>query len=170
MEIMGLSIVWNFAGLNFDNVKYLHIFYPIAKKLEFNTLSLANWIRNIRPQIKLVLSKIDYQTHTLSHFIWETNTPLIINELGIAEPEYGQSLNPKLLDMVVVPLLAFDKKGNRIGYGKGFYDRFLAECRNDVQKIGVSFFPPVEDITDINEFDIPLDACVTPEEIWRFKV
>jgi len=169
MEIKTLSIVWNFSGLNFDRIKYLHIFYPITEKLEFNSLPLANWIRNMHPGIKLVLSKSNFETNTLSHFTWETDTPLAKNSLGITEPEYGIPINSELLDMIVVPLLAFDKKGNRIGYGKGFYDRFLSECRTDAQKVGVSFFPPVEEITDLNEFDIPLNACVTPEEIWRFE-
>jgi 5-formyltetrahydrofolate cyclo-ligase len=169
MDIKALTIVWNFSGLDFTQVKYLHLFYPIAKKLEFNTISLANWIRNIHPEIKLVLSKSDHTTNTLSHFIWEPDTPLTVTPFGITEPDSGIPINPDQLDMIVVPLLAFDTKGNRIGYGKGFYDRFLADCRADAQKIGVSFFPPVEEISDINEFDIPLDACVSPEMIWKFS-
>lgn len=168
MEIRTLSVVWNFSGLNFGSVRYLHMFYPIVGKLEFNSLVLANWIRNIRPGINLVLSKSNFENHTLFHFLWETDTPLAINQFGITEPESGVAVSPDLLDMVVVPLLAFDKKGHRVGYGKGFYDRFLSECRPDVQKIGVSCFPPVEEISDVSEFDVPLDACVTPEMIWRF--
>jgi 5-formyltetrahydrofolate cyclo-ligase len=170
MEIKAITIVWNFSGLNFRDVKYLHIFYPIAGKLEFNSLLLANWIRNIHPEIKLVLSKSNFETNTLSHFIWEQDTPLIVNPLGITEPEYGIPVDSDLLDMVVVPLLAFDKQGNRIGYGKGFYDRFLSGCRADIQKIGVSCFPPVEEIEGINDFDVPLNVCVTPETIWRFEI
>ena len=169
IKMKTIATIWNFTELNFDQIKYLHIFYPIAEKSEFNSLQLANWIRNIHPEINLVLSKASFDTNTLSHFIWERDTPLAVNALGITEPDYGIPVDSELLDMVVVPLLAFDKKGNRIGYGKGFYDRFLSQCRPDAQKIGISLFPPVEEIADINEFDIPLDACVSPEEIWRFK-
>lgn len=161
------AIVRNFSTLNFNGVKYLHVFYPITGKSEFDSLLLAEYIRSNHPEIKLVLSKSEFKTNTLSHFIWDDDTKLAINAWGITEPETGVAIDPKLLDMILIPLLAFDKKGNRIGYGKGFYDRFLSECRPDVQKAGLSFFPPVDDIRDISSYDIPLDLCVTPEKIWR---
>lgn len=169
IETKTLSIIRNFSTVNFIQVKYLHVFYPIAGKTEFNSLLLADWIRSNHPEIKLVLSKSNFETNTLSHFIWDTDTKLAMNTWGITEPETGVAINPGLLDMILIPLLAFDKKGNRIGYGKGFYDRFLSECRPDAQKTGVSFFHPVDEITGINEFDVPLDMCVTPEKIWRLQ-
>ena len=70
--------------------------------------------------------------------------------------------------MVLVPLLCFDESGHRVGYGKGFYDRFLTKCRPDTQKVGLSYFPPVKEITDADSFDIRLDLCLTPEKVWRF--
>ena len=70
--------------------------------------------------------------------------------------------------MVFVPLLAFDKKGHRVGYGKGFYDKFLSECKPDAIKIGLSFFEPEELITDVFESDVKLDYCVTPNSIHAF--
>jgi 5-formyltetrahydrofolate cyclo-ligase len=72
------------------------------------------------------------------------------------------------IDVVFVPLLAFDKNGNRVGYGKGFYDNFLAKCREDVIKIGLSFFEPEEIIDDVFKTDIRLDYCVTPFGINNF--
>jgi 5-formyltetrahydrofolate cyclo-ligase len=71
------------------------------------------------------------------------------------------------IDLVIVPLLAFDKYGNRVGYGKGFYDRFLSKCRSNVIKVGVSFFEPADRITDINPLDIRLDYCITPTRVWK---
>lgn len=167
IEVKTSTIVRNFSTLDFTRIKYLHIFYPIAGKSEFNSLRLADWIRSDHPEIKLVLSKSNLEMNTLSHFIWDADTKLSVNAWGITEPETGTAIDPKLLDMILVPLLAFDKKGNRIGYGKGFYDRFLSGCRPDSPKAGISFFPPVDYITDINSFDIPLDLCITPERIWR---
>lgn len=70
--------------------------------------------------------------------------------------------------MVLIPLLAFDKKGYRVGYGKGFYDRFLADCRPDVVKVGLSVFEPIDEIADLNEFDIKMDFCITPNRVWQF--
>ena len=70
------------------------------------------------------------------------------------------------IDLVLIPLLCFDKKGYRVGYGKGYYDRFLAECRPDVMKIGLSIFEPVDEISDVDEFDVKMDYCITPNKIW----
>jgi 5-formyltetrahydrofolate cyclo-ligase len=91
-----------------------------------------------------------------------------MNSWGITEPESGELVSPKCLDMVLVPLLVFDKQGKRVGYGKGFYDRFLSQCRSNVLKVGLSYFKPIEKIGDADTYDIPLDICVTPDEIWYF--
>ncbi len=72
------------------------------------------------------------------------------------------------IDWVLVPLLAFDRRGHRVGYGKGFYDRFLAGCRSDARKIGLSLFAPVVAIDDIGSQDVALDAVVTPDRVWTF--
>mgnify|MGYP003575184065 FL=1 len=92
-----------------------------------------------------------------------------MNEWGITEPVSGVEVLPEQLDIVLIPLLVYDKKGNRVGYGKGFYDRFLSECRSDAMKVGLSFFEPVDLISDANELDIPLDACISPKGIFTFK-
>jgi 5-formyltetrahydrofolate cyclo-ligase len=70
---------------------------------------------------------------------------------------------------VIVPLLCFDRRGHRVGYGKGFYDRYLQKCRPDCIKAGLSFFDPVDLIDDTYADDIPLDICVTPSETFRFN-
>ena len=79
------------------------------------------------------------------------------------------SINPRLVDVVFIPLLAYDIKGNRVGYGKGFYDRFLTKCKNDLLKVGLSFFPPENQIIKTNNNDIAIDICVTPNKIFKFK-
>jgi 5-formyltetrahydrofolate cyclo-ligase len=168
-EKLTQAILQNFSSLDFNNLNYIHVFYPIIGKSEFNTLVLSDWLRENHPEIKLVLSKSNTSNHTLSHFIWDSDTRLCMNQWGITEPENGVAVSPDALDLVLVPLLAFDKKGNRIGYGKGFYDRFLAECRTDVKKVGISYFPPEELIEGTNEHDIPLDLCITPEKVWNIN-
>ena len=70
--------------------------------------------------------------------------------------------------MVILPLLAFDQQGYRVGYGKGFYDKFLSGCREDCLKVGFSYFEPIETIDDCNEFDVPLDLCITPQNVYVF--
>lgn len=167
-EDMSAAISNHFKLLDLSKIHFLHLFYPIAGKAEFDSLLLVNWLRSAHPEIKLVLSKSDIRLHTLSHHIWDENTGLSMNQWGITEPENGAEVGPAQLDLILVPLLAFDTNGNRIGYGKGFYDRFLQECRSDSLKVGVSFFPPGEAIP-VNEFDVPLDLCITPQKVWKFN-
>ena len=66
------------------------------------------------------------------HIICDDNTILNENDYGIMEPVDGTIIPYENIDMVICPLLTFDKNGYRVGYGKGFYDRFLTQCRNDV--------------------------------------
>ena len=75
---------------------------------------------------------------------------------------------PKKIDVVFVPLLAFDLEGNRVGYGKGYYDRFLKNCTSECIKIGVSFFPPEKKINN-DTLDVNLNYCVTPDKIYSFS-
>jgi 5-formyltetrahydrofolate cyclo-ligase len=72
------------------------------------------------------------------------------------------------VQVVLVPLLAYDGKGNRLGFGKGHYDTFLGSLPHSVIKIGLSFFPP-EDTLPVEPHDIPLNYCITPEQVWAFS-
>ena len=91
------------------------------------------------------------------------------SEWGIPEPVEGYVLEPTDLDIVLIPLLAFDLNGNRVGYGKGFYDRYLLNCRPDCLKIGISLFDPVEGIEDVESHDIPLDMAICPAKLYDFR-
>lgn len=170
IETYSRSILAKIKTLDvFSTIKALHIFYPIPGKKEVNTLLIVDWLKTEYPRLNIVLPKSDLHSHTLKHIIWTEDTPLAMNEWGITEPESGHNISPNEIDVVLLPLLAFDKKGNRVGYGKGFYDRFLTECRNDTMKIGLSFFEPEEEIEDVDEFDIPLNICITPNNIWQIN-
>ena len=104
----------------------------------------------------------------MAHFLLTDNTKIKKNEYNIPEPVNGLEVPSNKIDVVFVPLLAFDKTGNRVGYGKGFYDKFLSECKPDAIKIGLSFFEAEELISDIFEGDIKLDYCVTPNDVYSF--
>jgi 5-formyltetrahydrofolate cyclo-ligase len=88
---------------------------------------------------------------------------------GIPEPIGGRIVEPAEFDVVLIPLLAFDVNGHRVGYGKGFYDRYLASCRPDCLKIGISFFEAVAPIVDVEAHDIPLDMAICPTQIYDFR-
>ncbi len=93
---------------------------------------------------------------------------MALHKFGMAEPFASEKIEATDIDLVITPLLAFDKKGYRVGFGKGFYDKLLAQCKPDVIKVGLSFFEAEEKIDDINQHDISLDYCITPETIYSF--
>jgi 5-formyltetrahydrofolate cyclo-ligase len=101
-----------------------------------------------------------------SYLLDENN--LETNSWGIHEARGGTIIPSNSIDLIIVPLLTFDKQGHRVGYGKGYYDRFLKTCRTDSLKIGLSFFPPEEKITDIDSNDFPVDQVITPERVYAF--
>ena len=104
----------------------------------------------------------------MKHFLLTDNTKIIKNEFNIPEPVDGLEVPVFKIEVVFVPLLAFDEIGNRVGYGKGFYDKFLAECNSETVKIGLSFFEAEFEITDVNANDIRLNYCVTPNKVYEF--
>jgi 5-formyltetrahydrofolate cyclo-ligase len=90
------------------------------------------------------------------------------NDYNIPEPVDGIEVPSNKIEVVFIPLLAYDKTGNRVGYGKGFYDKFLAECHTNTIKIGLSFFEPEELISDVTTSDVQLNYCVTPNKVIKF--
>ena len=106
---------------------------------------------------------------TLENLRFSFDTELVKNRWHILEPTTSELVEIEKLDAVLAPLLCFDRKGFRVGYGKGFYDKFLNECRKDCLKIGLSFFPPVAQISDAQSFDVKLDFCITPQEVFEVK-
>lgn len=150
--------LWNFQNY--------HIFLPIEKKSEIDTQGIISILLGFDKNI--IVPKIISPTN-LEHYLLTDTTKFDVNALGVQEPLDGIIVNPTQLDVVFIPLLAFDTVGNRIGYGKGFYDRFLNECKPNVIKIGLSFFEAEERISDVSPLDIPLDYCVTPKKTYSFK-
>lgn len=149
----------------------IHLFLPIQRQKEMDTWLIIRHIWELYPAIQLAVSVTDVATNQLWHYPLAPDTILRENRWGIPEPVDPDqpTLNPSLFDLVLVPLLAFDQCGNRIGYGKGFYDRFLANCRPDCRKVGLSLFEPVTHIEGIEPTDVQLDACITPSQICFFS-
>lgn len=157
-----------FNDIDLTTVSVIHSFLSISKNKEPDTWPLIYQIQERYPSIRISLPKIDVNTGTLENFYFENSGQLKVNSLGIPEPEYGNPTATSDIDIVIVPLLCFDTKGNRVGYGKGYYDRFLPQCKPGCRKIGLSFFEPVERIVDANHLDVALDVCVTPDKTYFF--
>jgi len=147
---------------NFDlTKKNISVFLPIKKFNEVNTWHLINEI-DANFYLPVIKSK------TLKHIQFEDKIQLTFNTWGIQEPIYGIEILPKKFDYVIVPLLAYDKNGHRIGYGAGFYDNLLIQCNPNCKFIGVSFFDPLIELIETYPTDIPMHYCVTPTKILKF--
>lgn len=147
-----------------DSAVY-HLYLSAVGKREVDTSFLLALLREKGK--KIAVPKMG-AAGSLSHFLLAENTRLVTNSWGIPEPSGGNTLTPDAIDVVFVPLLAFDNAGNRVGYGGGYYDRFLKACRQDVVTVGLSFFGPVPEISDVHPGDVPLSYVVTPERVYAF--
>ena len=163
---MSLEIANQALKLRIWEKTYYHIFLPISDKKEVDTTYLMHILQGKDKSI--VVSKTDFSTLEMKHFLLQENTLLKTSDYGIPEPVSGIEVSPEILEVVFVPLLAYDQNGNRIGYGKGFYDRFLEKCSPSTVFVGLSFFTPEPKIS-FEDTDIPLDYCITPEKIFDFK-
>jgi 5-formyltetrahydrofolate cyclo-ligase len=158
-----------FQQLPLPFVDTVHCYLPATTRKEPDPLPLARFMAFRNPALQLIVPVVNADRQTLSHVLLEADTMLELNNWGIPEPVDAQPADPSSAQLVFIPLLAFDRQGHRVGYGKGFYDRFLANLPQDILRIGLSFFDPVERITDTNTFDIRLHYCVTPEHLYAFE-
>ena len=166
IDDLSLAIANKVLTLPIWDKTYFHIFLPITEHKEVNTEFILHLLSGKDKEI--VISKCDFETCHLIHFLLTDNTKIKKNQYNIPEPIDGLEVPTNKIEVVFVPLLAFDKTGHRAGYGKGFYDKFLKECKQEIIKIGLSFFEPEELIEDIFENDVKLNYCVTPNKIYEF--
>jgi 5-formyltetrahydrofolate cyclo-ligase len=145
--------------------KTCSLFLPIERHKEINTYLLLE--KGVAIGAKMVIPRCE-ENLRLKHFLFEHQKQLKTNALGIPEPHSGKLIPTKQIDIVFVPLLAIDSNGQRVGYGKGYYDRFLKKCRPDCLFIGLHLFDEQIEISDFEDTDVPLHYCVGPTKIERF--
>lgn len=168
MEKMQDLMLIQFQALDIDIPANIMAFSPLESRNEFNTQLITDYCYFKNPEQVLFYPVMNPASQTISCVAVNDDTLFDTNSYGIDEPIDGQQVLPEALDWVLLPLLAFDRRGYRVGYGKSYYDRFLKECRDDVVKIGFSFFAPVDRISNINRHDEKMDYCITPDDIYRF--
>lgn len=142
-----------------------HLFLSISEKKEINTEYLLHILQGRDKSV--IVPKSDFSSGELKHILLQDNTRLQPSSYGIPEPVSGIEIQVSIIDVVFVPLLVFDIEGNRVGYGKGFYDRFLAQCSANTIFIGLSFFE-AEPLMENSSLDIPLHYCITPFKTYSF--
>jgi 5-formyltetrahydrofolate cyclo-ligase len=145
---------------------HFHLFFPIQKLNEINTFLIRDILER-RNKI-LYTSVLGNLNNEMGTILVEKRTEFVEDQYGIPVSRNFELISPELIQAVFVPLLAVDYKGQRIGYGKGYYDRFLATIDPKVIKIGLSIFEPIHHIPS-ESFDIPLDYCFTPKNMFNFS-
>lgn len=161
-----------FCQFRVEEWRWLHLFLPLARRHEPDTWRIVRRIWSEGLAVRLAAPVVQPNGISLKHYELAPDTPLHENRWGIPEPAAATApeVPAAAFDAVLVPLLAVDAAGHRVGYGGGFYDRFLAQCGPHTQLIGLSVLDeaPVARIADVLPTDVPLHACLTPGGVWRF--
>ena len=165
VEDLSIQIANNALQLPIWDVTNYHLFLSISTKKEINTEYLLHILQGRDKTI--IVPKVITGTSQMEHVLLQDNTTLKTSNYGVPEPVSGFEIQPEKIEVIFIPLLAYDTNGNRLGYGKGYYDRFLKQCNPEAIFIGLSFFEP-ETTIPFEETDIPLHFCVTPEKTYTF--
>lgn len=161
-------ILINFQKLDLPFINCVHTYLAIENQNEVETENIIRYLKFKNPGIKIVVPKINLDAGEMKHYIFNDDVEMAPNSFGIIEPVKGEKVNSGEIDLVLTPLLAFDKRGYRVGYGKGFYDKFFQQCNSNVIRVGLSFFDAEEIIDDINPYDMPLHYCISPNSVYAF--
>ncbi len=156
-----------FQKLDWSNTRVIGSFYPIEKHNEPNTVLLTSYLQQFIPDLLIAYPVIDKASKTMEFY--EATDALIVNSLGIHEPNKKNIILKNELDIFLVPLLGFDLNGHRIGFGKGYYDKYFSTCFHTHYRIGISYFDPIPNLLDTHEFDVPLTHCITPWKSYEFE-
>ena len=151
-----------------DDIQLLMSYWPMSSMNEPNTHLFSRYMHHSLPHLQMAYPVADFSDCSMRAILIDEDTVYTTDEYGITTPKTGEAIDPEAIDIVFVPMLVCDVEGYRVGYGKGFYDRFLARCAPHAVTIGFSYFEPVPRIEDTHEFDIPLNYCITPEQIYEF--
>jgi len=165
MKLDDLLLI-QFQRLNWSNTFNIGSFLPMAKNNEPNSLLLTKYLNMIIPNLIISYPRISEHGDLMEFY--EQTDHLIENKWGIMEPAPLIKVLPNQIDTILVPLLGFDLQGHRVGFGKGFYDKYLINCPDHINKIGISYFEPIVKIEDTQQFDVPLTQCITPWNIYEF--
>jgi len=157
-----------FKSVELSGIKILHTFLPIERQKEPNTRQIIIQIMERYRDLRIAIPRVNEMSQTLESILLESTTVLKNSGWGIPEPESGVVIDADQIEMVLVPMLTFDRRGHRVGYGKGFYDKFLSSTSHNCKRVGICLFDPVDRIDNIMEFDERLDQCITPNGSYTF--
>ncbi|MBO6586496.1 MAG: 5-formyltetrahydrofolate cyclo-ligase [Gracilimonas sp.] len=145
----------------FKEAKTVHTYISMNQRREVYTDGLLEDILN--GDKRAVVPVTNFEDRSLTHSEIRSLSDLKKNKWGVEEPKHITPVNVKELELIIVPMAAADRAGNRLGYGKGFYDRFLKEAK--AIKVGLVFDAFLFDEIPIEEFDEKLDVIISEEEV-----
>jgi 5-formyltetrahydrofolate cyclo-ligase len=166
LQVHSRSIADRFFQFLPDDIFTVHVYLPMADRGEVNTWPIIHKLWEM--DLNTVAPVMQAEDISLSSRVLTPEIKLKQNFWGVPEPVGAQPADKNVIDLVIVPLLAFDKRGFRVGYGKGYYDRFLGSFEEQPLKVGLSFFEPIDEISDTYAVDIPLNFCITPHSLLNF--
>ena len=157
-----------FQHLDIEIPSLIMTYAAMEKLNEFDPQLITDYCYFKNPGQVLFYPVVDKKEKSINSVVVNDDTLFKENKMGIPEPVDGMPMFPEEIDLIVVPLMAYDVRGHRVGYGNGYYDRFLKQCKDDVIKIGFSFFEPEPSIIGITRYDVKLDYCITPQRVYSF--
>jgi len=163
INIWSQAITQHFLDADFMNLQTFHVFVSMSKFNEVNTEYIISELW--RQGKEVIVPKMDDKE--LLNCKYTAQTKMVENSWGILEPEDCIKVPNHQIDVVLVPLLISDLKGNRLGYGGGYYDRFLPLLNKETKFVGINFFEPVEEEIPNESYDIALDYLISPNKIYK---
>jgi len=166
--VLNQKLLQHFSTINFPSLRKVLSFCKHPLRAEPDTFLFTNWLQSMYPEVSFAYPVVEWEPGKMKAVVSEIDPPFPVSDWGIPEPVGKEIWLPDTIDLILVPLLVADAKGHRVGYGGGYYDRFLAKTRNDSLKIGIGFFEIIDSIADTADFDVPLDGCITPSGFYEF--
>lgn len=155
-----------FQYFNMSYYPYTHTYLACYERREADTWGIVRIVLQQHQGVVVAAPKLVGQPKQIQSYCIDTQTSFQQNAWGIQEPTNGDLVPPHTFHLVILPVIAFDEQGYRIGYGQGHYDRYLQQASPDATRVGLCFEDPVPVIQDINAQDVPLDFCVTPNQVF----
>lgn len=144
-----------------DNNDPVHIYMPIKEKKEIDTFPFVRWLLKLNRTV--VVPVTEFETSSLRHVLLRDPDNITTNRWGVPEPLDAVDFPIDEIGLVVVPMLGGDYHKNRLGYGKGFYDRFLKQI--PCPTVGLLHHINLVENLPVAEFDVPLGHIVTEKMV-----
>lgn len=162
-ELASQSLLRNFLASEFSQPKRAALYLAADGEIDPYPICTHLWAQGA----EVFLPRLN-DGH-MSFTPYREGSRLTPNKYGIPEPDGQLSFGPKILDLILMPLVGFDDAGNRLGMGGGYYDRTLAEANKRPRLIGLAHECQHVEQIEHQEWDIPLDAVITDQGIYRFN-